>query len=78
MFTMNLHSDQLIVSLQLRLLVCIMASQGSHYLENQGKSGNYELSGMSGNCQGIFLSVRELMGKQVHFYASGLQPCPAH
>jgi hypothetical protein len=52
--------------------------QGSHYLENQGKSGNYELSGMSGNCQGIFLSVRELMGKQVHFYASGLQPCPAH
>ena len=53
-------------------------SQGSHYLENQGKSGNFELSGMSGNCQGIFLSVGELMGKQVHFYASGLQPCSAH
>jgi hypothetical protein len=53
-------------------------SQGFHYLENQGKSENFELSGMPGNCWGIFLPVTELMGKQVHFYASGLQTCPAH
>lgn len=53
-------------------------SQGFHYLENQGKSENFELSGMSGNCREIFLPVTELMGKRVHFYASGLQPCPAH
>jgi len=40
-----------------RSLVLVSAEeQGSHYLENQGKSGNFELSGMSGNfsvCQGI-------------------------
>ena len=34
--------------------------QGSHFLENQGMSGNSVLTGMSGNSQGMFLFDREL------------------
>ena len=63
------------------LCLLVVSSLSSHRVSTIWKireSQNFELSGMSGNCRGIFLPVTELMGKQVHFYASGLQTCPAH
>ena len=43
--------------------VLVPYNQGSHFLECQGKSGNFVLTGMSGNCQGILTYVREFLWK---------------
>jgi len=40
-----------------------MSQTGSHFLENQEMSGNFVLAGMSGNCQGILIYIREFLRK---------------